>query len=107
MKIDVEGMELDVLKGVIHRFRPRLYVENDRIEKSATLIEHLLASDYQLYWHLPWLYNSDNFFADPESIFARIVSYNMVAVPRTGPLSITVHGLIEITSPDASPPGAS
>jgi hypothetical protein len=89
IKIDVDGMELDVLKEVIHRF------------------EHLLASDYQLYWHLPWLYNSDNFFADPENIFPRIVSYNMVAVPRTGPLSITVHGLIEIASPDASPPGGS
>jgi FkbM family methyltransferase len=108
MKIDVEGMELDVLEGArntLQRFRPRLYVENDRAEKSPALIEHLLALDYQLYWHLPWLYSPDNFFRDQENIFAGIVSDNMVCVPRTGPLSITVQGLIEITSKDARPPG--
>ena len=33
IKIDTEGMELEVLKGaraLIERFRPLLYVENDR-----------------------------------------------------------------------------
>src|SRR5258708_33505318 len=37
MKIDVEGMELDVLEGAattLQQFRPRLYVENDRGDKS-------------------------------------------------------------------------
>jgi FkbM family methyltransferase len=35
MKIDVEGMELDVLQGAkstVERFRPRLYIENDHME---------------------------------------------------------------------------
>ena len=107
MKIDVEGMELAVLEGAsktLQSFRPRLYVENDRIENSPALIEHLLALDYRLYWHIPWLYNPDNFFGDQENIFPGIVSDNMVAIPRTGPLSITVQGLIEITSKDAKPP---
>jgi FkbM family methyltransferase len=107
MKIDVEGMELAVLEGAsktLHSFHPRLYVENDRLEKSPALIEHLLALDYRLYWHIPWLYNSDNFFGDQENIFQGIVSDNMVAIPRTGPLSITVQGLIEITSKDAKSP---
>ena len=107
MKIDVEGMELDVLQGAAHtleRFRPRLYVENDRPENSPSLIRHLLALDYRLYWHFPLLYNADNYFGDREDIFPGIVSDNMVAVPRTGPLSIGVEGLIEIISEDASPP---
>jgi FkbM family methyltransferase len=107
MKVDVEGMELDVLKGAAHtleRFRPRLYVENDRPENSPSLIRHLLALDYRLYWHFPLLYNADNYFGDREDIFPGIVSDNMVAVPRSGPLSIGVEGLIEITSEDASPP---
>jgi FkbM family methyltransferase len=107
MKIDVEGMELDVLQGAAHtleQFRPRLYVENDRPENSPSLIRHLLALDYRLYWHFPLLYNADNYFGDMEDIFPGIVSDNMVAVPRTGPLSIGVEGLIEIISEDASPP---
>ena len=108
MKIDVEGMELDVLQGsaqALERFRPRLYVENDRIKNSPSLIRHLLALDYRLYWHLPLLYNADNYFGDGEDIFPRTVSVNIVAVPRSGPLSIDVRGLIEITSQDARPPG--
>jgi len=37
IKVDVEGMELSVLKGAaqtIRRFEPLLYVENDRADKS-------------------------------------------------------------------------
>jgi FkbM family methyltransferase len=107
MKIDVEGMELDVLAGAgntLQRFRPRLFVENDRPEKSAALIEHLLGLDYRLYWFFAGLYSADNFFGDQEDIFPGIVSDNMVCIPRTGPLSITVQGLTEITSTNASPP---
>ena len=107
MKIDVEGMELDVLKGAantLQRFRPRLYVENDRIEKSPALIEHLLALEYRLYWHTPLLYSPDNFFGVQENIFAGIVSDNMVCIPRTGPPAIHMQGLVEITSKDAHPP---
>jgi FkbM family methyltransferase len=107
MKIDVEGMELDVLQGAAHtmkRYRPQLYVENDRSKNSPSLIRHLLALDYRLYWHFPLLYNADNYFGDREDIFPGIVSDNMVAVPRSGPLSIGVAGLIEITSEDATPP---
>jgi FkbM family methyltransferase len=107
MKIDVEGMELDVLQGAartLARFRPRLYVENDRPENSPSLIRYLLALDYRLYWHCPLLYNPDNYFDDREDIFPGIVSDNMVAIPHIGPLSIDVEGLIEIISEDASPP---
>jgi FkbM family methyltransferase len=110
MKIDVEGMEKDVLEGAgdtLRRFRPRLYVENDRIERSPDLIEHLFRLDYRLYWHTPFLYAPDNFFGDREDVFAGIVSDNMVCVPRTGPLSMTVLGLAEITSKDALPPRGS
>ena len=105
MKIDVEGMELDVLVSAaetLRRFRPRLYIENDRVEKSPALIEHLFALDYRLYWHTPFLYRTDNFFGDQENIFPGIVSDNVIALPREGQLSIV--DLIEITSKDARVP---
>jgi FkbM family methyltransferase len=105
IKIDVEGMELDVLLGAaatLARFRPRLYVENDRGDKSSALIEHLLSLDYRLYWHTPRLFEADNYYGDPENIFGAIVSVNMICIPRDGRLSLPVQGFAEITSGDAA-----
>jgi FkbM family methyltransferase len=104
IKIDVEGMERDVIEGAmstIQKFRPRLYVENDRVEKSRALINRLLGLDYRLYWHLASLFNSDNFFGEKENVLGNVVSVNMLCIPRLGPLSLTVRGLREITSEDA------
>ncbi|MBV9567006.1 MAG: FkbM family methyltransferase [Hyphomicrobiales bacterium] len=85
MKIDVEGMEGEVVAGAgatIARFRPMLYVENDRREKSAALIEQLLSLGYELFWHLPSLFNPQNFFGQAANVFEGIVSINMLGVPR-------------------------
>jgi len=54
IKIDVEGMEADVLAGArqtIETFRPILWVENDRPDKSANLIFTLHEMDYRAFWH--------------------------------------------------------
>ena len=105
MKIDVEGMELEVLQGAastLRQFCPFLYIENDRVHKSRALIGHLLELDYRLYWHTPYLYREDNFFQDAENIFPGTLSDNMIGVPKTRPL--IVNGLTEIASADALPP---
>ncbi|MCC7484844.1 MAG: FkbM family methyltransferase [Burkholderiales bacterium] len=104
VKIDVEGMELDTLlgaAGLIARFRPALYVENDRLDRSEALIRHLHALDYRLYWHLPPLYNPENFFGERENLYPGIVSVNMLGLPRARPQS--VQGLPEITDPADHP----
>lgn len=83
MKIDVEGMEVDVLvgaRGVITRHHPRLYVENDRKDKSSRLIALLESMDYRLFWHLPPLFRPDNHAGDREDIFPGIMSVNMVGI---------------------------
>lgn len=85
LKIDVEGMEGAVLAGAaatIERLRPVLYVENDRRERSAALIEVLLGFDYRLYWHLPPLYLPDNFDRNPVNVFGDTVSVNLLGLPR-------------------------
>jgi FkbM family methyltransferase len=89
IKIDVEGMELEVLKGAagtISRTRPAIYCENDREEKSPALIGFLRALDYALYWHFPAMFNADNFCKNPVNVFQRsgkdIVSMNMLCLPR-------------------------
>jgi hypothetical protein len=101
IKIDVEGMERDVLEGAqatLTEHRPLLYVENDRSEKSKQLIEWLFRADYRLFWHLPPLFNQENYFGHQENIFGGVVSVNIFCVPRTSQLTIT--NFREITSPD-------
>ncbi len=91
LKIDVEGMELDVLKGgaeLIRRTRPFLYLENDRPEKAQALVDYLRSLDYQLYWHYPPLYNPQNFQGNPENVFPGILSINVLGVPAECPAKI-------------------
>lgn len=89
IKIDVEGMESEVLSGatqLIAKFRPLLYLENDRIAKSETLIHQLDALGYDLYWDLPPLFNPANFYSDAENIYPQIVSVNMIGIHRDNQL---------------------
>jgi len=85
IKIDVEGMEADVIegaRGLIERFRPALYVENDRAEKSPELIRLIEGFGYRLWWHRPAFYNAANFAGRPQNIFDGIVSTNMLGLPE-------------------------
>jgi FkbM family methyltransferase len=104
LKVDVEGMELDVLQGadrLLRQFRPALYIENDRIEKSEALIRHLVALDYRLYWHKPAMFNPDNYFGNPENIFPNLGSFNMVGLPSSA--GIHVVGMPEVRDPTEHP----
>jgi FkbM family methyltransferase len=97
IKIDVEGHELEVLKGsegILERCHPLLYVENDRIEKSPALIQWLLEREYRLWWHLPPLFNPENFRGVPENCYPGTRSFNMLGVPRSS--KIPVEGSMEI-----------
>ena len=86
IKIDVEGMETDVLKGsvnTINKCKPVMYIENDRKEKSIELIEYLWSLNYKLYWDCPNLFNPHNFFGKSEDYAPNIVSVNMICLPDT------------------------
>jgi len=92
VKIDVEGMEAEVLRGgerLLKRFKPVLYVENDRLEKSEALIRLIASFDYRMYWHLPPIFNPDNFFANQENSYPNVVSVNMLCVHRDSQLRTT------------------
>jgi FkbM family methyltransferase len=100
IKLDVEGFESKVLEGAaetIERCRPIMYIENDRAEKSAELIQRLFDMGYRLWWHTPPLYSPDNFKANKENVFGRIVSVNMVAIHRDS--ERRVEGLKPILNP--------
>jgi FkbM family methyltransferase len=85
LKIDVEGMEIEVLAGaadMIRRVKPRLYVENDREDRSAALIDAIYHLGYTPYWHLTPLFNPGNFRGETENIFGGQASINMLCVPQ-------------------------
>jgi FkbM family methyltransferase len=98
IKLDVEGYEFQVLEGAaqtVDRCRPVMYVENDRKEKSAELIQCLLDMGYHLWWHVPPLFSPKNFKENSTNVFANLCSCNMLAIHRDQP---PVTGLKPITA---------
>lgn len=104
VKIDVEGMEEQVLRGggaFFRKFRPMLYVENDRVEKSAALIAFLWELRYRLFWHLPSFYNPENFRSEKNNVFPHLIASNMLCFP--GEVRITAPGAQEIVDVNDHP----
>jgi len=99
LKVDVEGMEVEVLKGaaqLINTYRPIMYLENDRIDRSEELLTIVESIDYNAYWHLPRVFNPDNYFGDSENIFGNFVSINVLCVPKE--TKMEVNGLRQVLS---------
>ena len=85
MKIDVEGMELDVLLGAVEtiaRYRPPIYFEQAREERFAETFEFFERSHYSLFWHVSDPFNRNNFRRHAENIFGGTREINVVAIPR-------------------------
>jgi len=90
-KIDVEGMEQGVIEGaskLIEMFKPILYVENDRLEKSDALIQTITKLGYKIYKHNPYLYNPNNFEKNKNNIFGNIVSKNILCIHKDSKIKV-------------------
>lgn len=101
LKIDVEGMEHAVLTGgavTIRRARPILYVENDRVDRSAALIALILSMGYRLWWHFTPLFNAGNIRGNTTNVFGNILSINLLGIPVERPANI--RGMIPVTGPE-------
>lgn len=85
MKVDVEGMEAEVLEGaadMIRTYQPLLYVENDRLDRSEDLIKLVRRLGYTPRWHCPPLFYEDNWKGNRENVWGRqALSANMVCCP--------------------------
>lgn len=85
IKVDVEGMELGVIRGaasLIQRCWPILYVENNRPDRSEELVRHIYALGYDLFWHRTPVFNPSNFFGNATNVFGGEMSENMLCLPH-------------------------
>ncbi len=102
IKVDVEGMETEVLKGAlttIDNYRPLMYVENDRKERSRDLLSLIDSLRYNTYWHFARFFNPDNFAHDPQDHFpAGLCSVNLLCIPSER--NIAVEGLRRVSGVD-------
>lgn len=91
IKVDVEGMEEAVLRGALNtltKFKPILYVENDRDDRAGQLIQFLDSLGYKMYWHTPPLFSPKNFLNNPVNVFGNIVSKNMFCLHKTSGIQV-------------------
>ena len=92
LKIDVEGMEFDVIKGgmeLIGEFKPFLYVENDQPGKSEALMRLIDSMGYRMHWDCPPLFNPKNYYGEKENIFGSAGSFNLFCVHRSVAMQVT------------------
>lgn len=86
MKIDVEGYEEKVLRGgieTITRCRPIMYIEDDRVDRSASLRAYITGLGYSIEEHKPLLYRSNNYFGLRRNIWDpyNYASHNIICKP--------------------------
>ena len=100
IKIDVEGMEPAVLRGaegIIAKFMPVIYVENNRPAQSRELIRMIHLMGYDLYRHEPGLFNPDNFRKHPHDIFDGERAENMLCWPSHSHMGIDGLRRVEVS----------
>jgi len=101
IKVDVEGMETQVLAGAkktIERCKPVLFLENDTVERSRELLLAVDALGYKAFWHIATYYNPQNFFGNEENVFAPYQpEANILCVPKDVPFTglIPVEGVTD------------
>jgi FkbM family methyltransferase len=104
IKIDVEGMELEVLRGgsrLLSKWRPFLYVENELPEQSRPLLQAMADLGYAAYWHTVPFFDADNFRGVREDIFGGRGCVNLFCAPVE--LSLELRGLQRARSASEHP----
>lgn len=82
IKVDAEGMELDVLAGAgktIDRLSPALFVENNQAASGDSLIEAISDLGYECFWYCVSRYRDGNFNGVPWVVPGNDV--NMICLP--------------------------
>ena len=85
VKIDVEGYELEVLRGgkeTILAHKPIMYIEDDRPEKSRELRAYITELGYTIEEHQPKMFRTNNFKGRTDNIWGvDYISKNIICRP--------------------------
>ena len=107
IKCDAQGQELNIVLGsrkIIDIYKPFLYLENDDINTSKSLIEEIKHMGYIMFWHLPPLYNPNNFLQNTNNVFPKIISCNMFCFHHTSKVKLNnLWKKLEITDSNYHP----
>ncbi len=85
LKVDVEGMEFDVLQGAratLARLRPVVYFEQTSAANFTEIAALLDELDYDLFWHTANPFNAGNARGEAANIFGGTCEVNVLGVPR-------------------------
>jgi len=95
MKIDVEGHELDVLRGAYHtikKHQPVIYFEAQETADLPEIYLMLTGLGYKLGWCVVRNYNPHNFQKNNKNIFGNSAIFSIIAFPenhnRTWPVPV-------------------
>jgi len=84
IKIDVEGMEDEVIKGankLLEKFRPFVYAECLSVEDGVRLITLMQNKSYKAFVHCVSVYNPNNFRRNNKNLFGKAREVNILFVP--------------------------
>lgn len=101
IKIDVEGMDCDVLLGAdqtVARCRPFIYMEAKKGPKTEKAITWLQSRDYNCLWHFAAFYSRKNYCKRSENVFGNRGDINLLGLPKEKSVNLN---LPRIERPDS------
>lgn len=101
IKLDVEGMEYDVLLGAgqtIGRCHPAVYFEAKKNEGTRRSIAWLKERGYRLHWHFAAFFSAGNLRGRKDNVFGNTGDINALALPAGSAIEAR---LPRIDGPDA------
>ena len=84
LKIDVEGMEGQVLAGAMQTLKqclPVIYLEHNAPNGAPEVLQRLLDLGYSLRWHFSPFFRATNFASSADNVFGPTVDANVLALP--------------------------
>jgi FkbM family methyltransferase len=95
IKIDTEGMEPEVISGarkLIERYRPLLYVENERPGSSKWMSGVLSELGYAAWWSIFPYFDARNFYSNTVNVWEKYMpAVNLLCAPKEVNLDVSDH----------------